>query len=260
MSCFSFFSYSHCLNPSYLPFFFSFIFLFFFSSFLIFFKFGGASSVILGSFLVVFLLILWGVSVLLEGLLGYQVFFIMDSFKFGFFLFLFSEFMLFFSFFWFFFDSVLVTSLDLGFWGVPLGLESINPFGLPLFNSLLLLSSALVLTYSHYIFLSNSSSVLTLMLAIFLSLVFLMVQVFEYQNCSFGFSDSGYGSIFFLATGFHGLHVFFGLLSLSVAGGRIYKKTINFSHHLGFEFSILYWHFVDVVWLFLFIFVYWWVF
>nr|ANI25102.1 cytochrome c oxidase subunit III [Globodera ellingtonae] len=255
-----FFNCSHVLNSSFLPFFFSLIFWFLFSSILVFFKYSWVVSVVLGCFLFGFLLIIWGVSVLLEGLLGYQVFFIMDSLKFGFFLFLFSEFMLFFSFFWFFFDSVLVTPLDLGFWGVPLGLEKINPFGLPLLNSLLLLSSALVLTYSHYFFLSNGSSVLTLVLTVLLGFVFLVVQVFEYQNCGFGLSDSVYGSIFFLTTGFHGCHVLFGLLFLMAAGGRVHQKTINFAHHLGFEFSILYWHFVDVVWLFLFIFVYWWVF
>jgi heme/copper-type cytochrome/quinol oxidase subunit 3 len=114
---------------------------------------------------------------LLEGLLGYQGFFVLDGLKFGFFLFLFSEFMFFFSIFWFFFDIILVTTLDIGFYSVPLGLEKINPFGLPFLNSLLLLSRAIVLTFSHYSFLSNNFSSLSLFFSIFLGFFFFWFSV-----------------------------------------------------------------------------------
>lgn len=196
----------------------------------------------------------------MEAFIGYHSRFFLDCFKFGFFLFLFSELIFFFSFFWFFFDLVFVTSLDLGFVTVPIGLIKINPIGLPLFNSLLLLSRAVVLTFCHYFFLINCFSVLSLFFSIFLGFIFFLVQLSEYSNSFFAFSDRVYGRIFFLTTGFHGLHVLFGLSFLLFNLFRKFLKTFNFYHHMGFEFSILYWHFVDVIWLFLFFFVYWWVF
>lgn len=134
----------------------------------------------------------------------------------------------------------MVTRLDLGFFGAPIGVEKINPLGLPFFNSLLLLRSAVVLRFSHYNFLMNEFSLLSLFFCIFLGLIFLLIQVSEYKNSFFNFRDRVFGRIFFLTTGFHGIHVFIGVIFLFLNLVRKFLKVINFFHHSGFEFSILY--------------------
>lgn len=241
---------------SFLPFFFSIIFFSIVSSFLVFFKFGFFFI----NFFLIFFVFKWFFSVFIEALLGYHFFFILDGFKFGFFLFVFREIIFFFSFFWFFFDIILVTVIDLGFFSTPLGVIKINPLGLPFLNSLLLLSRAVILTFSHYSFLSSNFSIFSLFFSFFFGLIFFFIQLSEYFSSFFSFRDRVYGSLFFLLTGFHGLHVILGIFFLILNFFRKFEKSLTFFHHVGFEFSILYWHFVDVIWLFLFFFVYWWVF
>jgi len=105
---------------------------------------------------------------------------------------------------------------------------------------------------------SKKDTQLALVLTIFLAFIFTCLQVYEYIYCPFSISSSVFGSIFFLATGFHGLHVFIGTIFLFVNFLRLSKNHFTREHHMGFEAAIWYWHFVDVVWLFLFVSIYWW--
>jgi heme/copper-type cytochrome/quinol oxidase subunit 3 len=125
-------------------------------------------------------------------------------------------------------------------------------------NSLILLRSAVTLTWSHYNFLLRKETKVSFLITLFLGLVFLIVQLSEYRISGFSIRDSVYGSIFFMITGFHGAHVFLGLLFLNLNYLRLKKGYFRVNHHLSFEFSIIYWHFVDVIWLFLYVFLYWW--
>ena len=134
---------------------------------------------------------------------------------------------------------------------------------LAFFNTIVLLSSGVTLTVAHRAFLCGYfySTFFYLIYTIFLGLLFTLCQLFEYFNCSFSFNDSVYGSIFFLTTGFHGLHVIVGTIFLLLVLFRLYTSTIQLGYsfsNVGFDLAVWYWHFVDVVWLFLFTTVYWW--
>jgi len=96
------------------------------------------------------------------------------------------------------------------------------------------------------------------LVTILLAFSFTLLQLYEYLNASFSISDSVYGSTFFMLTGFHGFHVIVGTIFLVVCFFRFLNYHFTDSHHLGFEAAAWYWHFVDVVWLFLLISVYWW--
>jgi cytochrome c oxidase subunit 3 len=140
------------------------------------------------------------------------------------------------------------------------GIESVNAFELPLLNTILLLSSGATVTYSHHALIQGNrrASLIGLILTIVLALAFTACQGIEYYNTSFSISDSVYGTVFFASTGLHGFHVILGAIFLIVSLFRLTSYHFTDSHHLGYESAILYWHFVDIVWLFLFVSVYWW--
>jgi cytochrome c oxidase subunit 3 len=198
--------------------------------------------------------------------------------RYGMILFIASEVMFFVGWFWAWFDfSLFPVALELkegatsiiegpnsithaaGIWP-PKGLEVIDAFHLPLLNTLLLLCSGTTVTWAHHALLHGDRKGLVqgLTLTVILGVLFTACQIFEYSHAAFGFTDGIYASTFYMATGFHGFHVFVGTVFLLVCLFRAMKGHFKPDHHFGFEAAAWYWHFVDVVWLFLFAAIYWW--
>ncbi|MGB2573521.1 MAG: cytochrome c oxidase subunit 3 [Henriciella sp.] len=141
---------------------------------------------------------------------------------------------------------------------LPTGVKTFDPFHLPLMNTLILLLSGTTVTAAHHALQHDKldNAKLMLFLTVILGLVFTSLQAIEYAEAQFTYDGTLYGSAFFMATGFHGAHVIIGTIFLAVCLMRIYAGNMTAKKHLGFEFAAWYWHFVDVVWLFLFAFVY----
>lgn len=180
-----------------------------------------------------------------------------SSIVFGFFLFLTSEIMLFSGFFWSFFDRIFHLSVYTFVLSTLNGIERIQWCNVPLIATLVLVTSGYLVNVSYYYvrFRSFHSSSY-LLLTLFLACLFLFLQFQEYVELHFTMSDSVYSSLFYLLTGFHGVHVLVGTIFLGVAFDRLDSCQFNSSRHLFFGLSLIYWHFVDIIWIFLFIFVY----
>tara|TARA_B100001175_G_scaffold311397_1_gene315777 strand:+ start:616 stop:1401 length:786 start_codon:yes stop_codon:yes gene_type:complete len=177
--------------------------------------------------------------------------------RYGMILFIASEVMFFLAFFWAFFDASLYP--DTGVWP-PAGIETFSAWDIPLINTMILLLSGCTVTWAHAALLKNDRENLIKGLAytILLGIAFTALQIYEYDHATFKFTDGIYSSTFYLATGFHGFHVFVGTCFLIVCWFRARAGHFTPEHHFGFEAAAWYWHFVDVVWLFLFICIYWW--
>nr|YP_007474886.1 cytochrome c oxidase subunit III [Liphistius erawan]AFC77874.1 cytochrome c oxidase subunit III [Liphistius erawan] len=185
---------------------------------------------------------------------------VMTGLQWGMILFITSEILFFISFFWAFFHSSLSPTPFIGSSWPPIGISPFNPFQIPLLNTAILLASGITVTWCHQSIqeMNNKKALYSLFITCFLGVYFTMLQAWEYTEASFSMADSVYGSTFFLATGFHGLHVIVGSTFLFVCLWRIQKTHFSSKHHFGFEAAAWYWHFVDVVWLFLFTSIYWW--
>jgi cytochrome c oxidase subunit III len=140
------------------------------------------------------------------------------------------------------------------------GMHVFDAFSLPLLNTLILLCSGTTVTWAHHALLNNDRKglIMGLWVTIGLGVLFSCVQAYEYAEAPFPFGGLNYGTSFFMATGFHGFHVIVGTIFLAVCLARAYKGHFTPQQHFGFEAAAWYWHFVDVVWLFLFVVVYVW--
>jgi len=163
-------------------------------------------------------------------------------------------------FFGLFFHSSLSPAFNIGGVWPPIAIETIQTSGIPLTNTFFLLSSGATVTWAHHAIIvrAKKQAILGLILTIILASIFTFFQGVEYFDAPFTITDSVFGSCFYMATGFHGFHVFVGTISLFVSLVRIMLNHFTSTHHFGFESAAWYWHFVDVVWLFLFVTVYWW--
>ena len=297
----------HILGPSPLPFLTG-IFLFFFLVPLTFYMHGlpfigfARSDAMHFSFLGLYVTVMcWFITILQESRYGFHTRKVQNGLRLGMILFIVSEVIFFFAFFWAFFHYSLIPSVAIGNVWPPFGTQELNAWGLPFVNTLLLLASGVTITIAHAYIVKNHHRGFSfyLFLTILLGVTFLFCQGYEYKyGVKFSWRDNIYGSIFFITTGFHGLHVTIGTLFLLFCWLRHYVANILFEkfrsrhqgaiitwlfkvdnehnldahvvinklhaygftprHHFGFEAAAWYWHFVDVVWLFLFITIYWW--
>jgi len=221
----------------------------------------GVELIVIGFLTTVIAMTLWFRDVVTEGtFLGDHTFLVQKGITIGVFLFILSEVFFFVSIFWAYFHSSLSPTIELGTYWPPVGINAINPFELPLLNTILLLSSGATVTFAHHSLIKGDrrQAIFGVILTILFAILFTVCQWIEYINAEFTIADGVYGSIFFFSTGFHGIHVIIGTAFIVVAFFRLISYHLTNHHHLGFEASILYWHFVDVVWLFLFISIYWW--
>nr|ALO70407.1 cytochrome c oxidase subunit 3 [Brachygluta helferi] len=191
---------------------------------------------------------------------GLHTFNVTMGLRWGMILFIISEVFFFISFFWGFFHSSLSPTVELGMMWPPKGIQPFNPTQIPLLNTLILLTSGLTVTWAHHSLMENNykQSLQGLIFTVILGFYFSLLQLFEYIESPFTISDSIYGSSFFMATGFHGIHVIIGTTFLLTCMIRHMNYHFSSIHHFGFEAATWYWHFVDVVWLFLYISIYWW--
>jgi cytochrome c oxidase subunit 3 len=234
----------------------------------------GSTSIalIIGLGLVLYTMFMWWRDVIAEAHAGDHTPVVGLHLRYGMLMFIASEVMFFVAWFWAFFDASLFTgeakmaariAATGGIWP-PKGTIVFDPFHLPLVNTLILLTSGTTVTWAHHALLNNDRKGLIngLILTVVLGMLFTCIQAWEYGHALFAFSNANggniYGSTFFMATGFHGFHVIIGTIFLFICLVRAWKGDFTPQQHFGFEAAAWYWHFVDVVWLFLFAAVYIW--
>jgi len=221
----------------------------------------GIFCVLLGVLIVMLTILQWWRDVIREGLfLGFHTKTVGKGLSWGIILFIASEVIFFFAFFWAFFHRSLAPAPELGCSWPPIGIEVLNPFGIPLLNTAVLLASGVTVTWAHHALIESdrTNALYGLLFTVCLGVYFTYLQAGEYIETAFTIADRVYGATFFVATGFHGLHVLIGSRFLIVCLFRVYSFHFRRGHHFGFEAAAWYWHFVDVVWIFLYLCIYWW--
>lgn len=216
---------------------------------------------ILGYFIVILTIYQWWRDICREGTYqGKHTILVIKGLRWGIILFIVSEIFFFISFFWAFFHSSLAPNIEIGAIWPPTDIIPFNPFQIPLLNTIILIRSGVSVTWAHHAIIENNNSQITqgLFITIILGIYFTILQAYEYFEAPFTIADRIYGSTFFIATGFHGLHVIIGTIFLLICLVRHLNNHFSSNHHFGFEAAAWYWHFVDVVWLFLYISIYWW--
>lgn len=236
----------------------------FFLSFYIFMKFSFMLMVLLSLLNLIVVSFFWWRDYTREFTVGGRSRFVDSSIKFRMVLFIRSEVFFFFSFFWAYFHYFLGPNFELGLSWPPFLVRTFYGFGIPLLNTLLLVSSGVTITVCHYYIIglrkknirNYNKRIIYLLITIFFGLFFTICQYLEYKNSWFCIRDSTFGRVVFVLTGFHGLHVLIGTIFLIVSSIRLMRFFCTNDHILGFELCAWYWHFVDVVWLFLYIIIY----
>ena len=221
----------------------------------------GGYILLFGFTIVLYVMYVWWRDIIREATFeGQHTYSVQRGLRLGMILFIVSEVMLFFAFFWGFFHSSLSPTYNIGTVWPPTAITTIPAIGIPLTNTVFLLSSGATVTWAHHAIIvrAKKQALIALILTVILAAFFTALQGLEYVESPFNISDSVYGSCFFITTGFHGAHVFIGTIFLLVSFIRIIFNHFTSTHHFGFEAAAWYWHFVDVVWLFLFVVIYWW--
>ncbi len=209
---------------------------------------------VVGLLMILATMYFWWRDIIREGQVGFHTKIVQLGLRYGMLLFIASEVMFFAAFFWAFFDASLFPKEAVDFTWPPPGVETFPAFGIPFLNTLILLLSGCTVTWAHHSLREGDRAGLVqgLALTVILGVIFTGVQAYEYGHATFGFTDGIYSSTFYMATGFHGFHVIIGTIFLTVCLIRSMRGQFTPEEHFGFEAAAWYWHFVDVVWLFLF--------
>nr|NP_008438.1 cytochrome c oxidase subunit III [Pelomedusa subrufa]O79676.1 RecName: Full=Cytochrome c oxidase subunit 3; AltName: Full=Cytochrome c oxidase polypeptide III [Pelomedusa subrufa]AAD05056.1 cytochrome oxidase subunit III [Pelomedusa subrufa] len=231
------------------------------SGLIMWFHYNSSQLIMLGLLIMLLTLTQWWRDIVRESTFqGHHTPSVQNNLRYGMILFITSEILFFTGFFWAFYHSSLSPTAELGNIWPPTGITPLNPFEVPLLNTAVLLASGVTITWAHHSLMEGNrpQTLQALTLTIILGTYFTILQAMEYFEASFTIADSIYGSTFFVATGFHGLHVIIGSTFLIVCLMRQLKYHFTSHHHFGFEAAAWYWHFVDVIWLFLYLSIYWW--
>jgi cytochrome c oxidase subunit 3 len=215
----------------------------------------------LGFILTGFGMILWFRDIIIEGaLLGNHTKEVQKGLEIGVLLFIVSEVFAFLSVFWAFLHASLAPAIEIGAQWPPRGITPLDPFAVPLLNTVILLSSGALITYGHHALIlgNRKAAILGVILTVVFAVIFTGLQYMEYLEATFTITDSVFGTVFYSSTGLHGLHVIIGTLFILVGLARLINYHFTRTHHVGLGSAIIYWHFVDIVWLFLFALVYYW--
>nr|YP_010568180.1 cytochrome c oxidase subunit III [Odorrana hosii]UZC57600.1 cytochrome c oxidase subunit III [Odorrana hosii] len=203
----------------------------------------------------------WWRDVVREGTFqGHHTSPVQKGLRYGMILFITSEVFFFLGFFWAFYNASLAPTPEVGESWPPVGIAPFNPLEIPLLNTAVLLASGVSVTWAHHSIMQadRKSTIQALIITVILGFYFTLLQTAEYCEAPFTIADGIYGTTFFVATGFHGLHVIIGSLFLIMCLFRQLSFHFTSQHHFGFEAAAWYWHFVDIVWLFLYVSIYWW--
>nr|YP_842418.1 cytochrome c oxidase subunit III [Pandion haliaetus]ABG37778.1 cytochrome c oxidase subunit III [Pandion haliaetus] len=251
----------HMVDPSPWPIFGAIAALLTTSGLIMWFHYNSSQLLYLGLISMLLVMLQWWRDIVRESTFqGHHTLPVQKGLRYGMVLFITSEVFFFLGFFWAFFHSSLVPTPELGGQWPPMGIKPLNPMEVPLLNTAILLASGVTVTWAHHSITESNRkhAIHALTLTILLGFYFTALQAMEYYEAPFSISDSVYGSTFFIATGFHGLHVIIGTSFLSICLLRLIKYHFTSNHHFGFEAAAWYWHFVDVIWLFLYMTIYWW--
>jgi cytochrome c oxidase subunit 3 len=222
---------------------------------------GGPWLLLMGAAILIYTFIGWWRDVVKESVvLGDHTPIVKLGLRYGMILFIASEVMFFVAWFWAYFNSALFPkAVGLKAWP-PEGIVTFDPWHIPLLNTLILLTSGTTVTWAHHAIQTGNQrdAVRGLVLTVLLGISFTSLQAYEYGHAAFAYAGNIYGATFFMATGFHGFHVIVGTIFLTVCLFRAMRGHFTPERHFGFEAAAWYWHFVDVVWLFLFASIYVW--
>ena len=251
----------HLVDPSPWPLIISFGLLLLTGGAVMYFRTDSPWVMIVGALITFYTMFMWFRDVISEGEhQGHHTPVVQLGLRYGMTLFIASEVMFFVAWFWAYFNASLFPTEQIGSAWPPADIHLFDPWHIPLINTLILLLSGTTVTWAHHALQEGNRKELIqgLVCTVGLGVIFTGFQAYEYMHAEFDFAGHIYGATFFMATGFHGFHVIVGTLFLAVCLGRSISGHFKSDHHFGFEAAAWYWHFVDVVWLFLFAAIYVW--